>query len=50
MAAPMLTHPQVCAAEILNTVKPTYNGNARDRIFSALLQAGAVQYGYLMLN
>jgi hypothetical protein len=42
LAAPMITHPQMCAAEILNTVKPAYNGTARDRISPALSQAGAV--------
>jgi hypothetical protein len=50
MAAPMIAQLQVCAAEILNRVKPAYNGTARDRIFSAVLQARAVQKGYLMLN
>jgi len=50
MAAPKITQPQVCAADILNRVKPAYNGTARDRIFSAVLQAGAIQKGYLMLN
>lgn len=46
----MIAQLQVCAAEILNRVKPAYNGTARDRIFSAVLQARAVQKGYLMLN
>jgi hypothetical protein len=38
----IITHPQVCAAELLRRVKSAYNRTASNRIFSAPLQAGAV--------